>query len=108
MIPRVIPSAIVPPRLIVVTPALAERLRAMGPSLSLVNGDHVVTEMVPTLTPLRKEVGDPMGMTSDVATLFFRSAPPVRREPARVAPKVGRNDPRPCGSGKKSKRCCAP
>lgn len=28
---------------------------------------------------------------------------PIRRE----APKVGRNDPCPCGSGKKFKRCCA-
>jgi SEC-C motif-containing protein len=27
---------------------------------------------------------------------------PVRRE----APKVGRNDPCPCGSGKKFKKCC--
>lgn len=26
--------------------------------------------------------------------------------PVRVGPKVGRNDPRPCGSGKKYKRCC--
>jgi len=31
------------------------------------------------------------------------SAPPVRR----VGEKVGRNDPCPCGSGKKSKKCCA-
>jgi SWIM/SEC-C metal-binding protein len=28
------------------------------------------------------------------------------REPARAAPKIGRNDPCPCGSGKKFKRCC--
>jgi SEC-C motif-containing protein len=28
--------------------------------------------------------------------------PPVRRE----APKVGRNEPCPCGSGKKYKKCC--
>ena len=28
------------------------------------------------------------------------------REPARPAPKIGRNDPCPCGSGKKFKRCC--
>jgi SEC-C motif-containing protein len=28
--------------------------------------------------------------------------PPVKRE----APKVGRNDPCPCGSGKKYKKCC--
>ncbi len=30
------------------------------------------------------------------------AGPPVRRE----SPKVGRNDPCPCGSGKKYKRCC--
>jgi preprotein translocase subunit SecA len=38
-------------------------------------------------------------------------APPSRQAPARRAgrrtgPKVGRNDPCPCGSGKKYKRCC--
>jgi uncharacterized protein YecA (UPF0149 family) len=27
---------------------------------------------------------------------------PIRRD----APKVGRNDPCPCGSGKKYKKCC--
>jgi HEAT repeat protein len=31
-------------------------------------------------------------------------APELR--PARAAPKVGRNDPCPCGSGKKYKKCC--
>jgi len=31
------------------------------------------------------------------------SAPPVRN----VGPKIGRNDPCPCGSGKKYKKCCA-
>ncbi len=30
------------------------------------------------------------------------AGPPVRRE----GPKVGRNDPCPCGSGKKYKKCC--
>ena len=29
-----------------------------------------------------------------------------RSEPPRSTPKVGRNDPCPCGSGKKYKRCC--
>jgi tetratricopeptide (TPR) repeat protein len=33
----------------------------------------------------------------------LRAPKPLRRE----APKVGRNDPCPCGSGKKSKKCCA-
>jgi SWIM/SEC-C metal-binding protein len=30
----------------------------------------------------------------------------LSREPARTAPKIGRNDPCPCGSGKKFKKCC--
>lgn len=34
--------------------------------------------------------------------LAQRSASPMRRE----SPKVGRNDPCPCGSGKKFKQCC--
>ncbi len=29
----------------------------------------------------------------------------VKREPVKVGPKVGRNDPCPCGSGKKYKNC---
>jgi preprotein translocase subunit SecA len=30
---------------------------------------------------------------------------PVKLEPVKVAPKIGRNDPCPCGSGKKYKQC---
>ena len=30
---------------------------------------------------------------------------PVKQEPVKVAPKVGRNDLCPCGSGKKFKNC---
>lgn len=29
----------------------------------------------------------------------------VKQEPIKVGPKVGRNDPCPCGSGKKYKQC---
>ncbi|GAA4304442.1 preprotein translocase subunit SecA [Compostibacter hankyongensis] len=36
---------------------------------------------------------------------YYDNAEPVRQEPVRVAPKVGRNDPCPCGSGKKYKHC---
>ena len=32
---------------------------------------------------------------------------PAKAAPAPTGPAVGRNDPCPCGSGKKSKRCCA-
>jgi preprotein translocase subunit SecA len=31
---------------------------------------------------------------------------PAKKEPVRVAKKVGRNEPCPCGSGKKYKNCC--
>ena len=30
----------------------------------------------------------------------------AKRQPVRVGVKVGRNDPCPCGSGKKYKKCC--
>ncbi|OFZ18343.1 MAG: hypothetical protein A2X94_12375 [Bdellovibrionales bacterium GWB1_55_8] len=38
----------------------------------------------------------------------FLDAQPAKHTPVRRAePKVGRNDPCPCGSGKKHKKCCA-
>lgn len=39
----------------------------------------------------RRGDGDPLGS---------------KGEPLAAAPRVGRNEPCPCGSGKKSKRCC--
>jgi preprotein translocase subunit SecA len=33
------------------------------------------------------------------------SGPAAKQEPVKVGPKVGRNDPCPCGSGKKFKNC---
>jgi preprotein translocase subunit SecA len=33
------------------------------------------------------------------------AATAVRKEPVKVGPKIGRNDPCPCGSGKKFKQC---
>lgn len=36
---------------------------------------------------------------------FDPSEGAVKQEPVRVAPKIGRNDPCPCGSGKKYKNC---
>ena len=41
----------------------------------------------------------------DVAELD-RALAQAAPAPARAAAKVGRNDPCPCGSGKKFKRCC--
>lgn len=36
----------------------------------------------------------------------IRREMPVRREPIVVGERAGRNDPCPCGSGKKYKKCC--
>jgi len=36
---------------------------------------------------------------------YFDPSSPVKQEPVRVEPKIGRNDPCPCGSGKKYKNC---
>ena len=47
---------------------------------------------------------------SDMASVAARSAAGAvggRRSQRRASPKIGRNQPCPCGSGKKYKRCCA-
>lgn len=36
----------------------------------------------------------------------YESGQPQKQQPVHVAKKVGRNDPCPCGSGKKYKKCC--
>ena len=36
---------------------------------------------------------------------YFDPSAPVKQEPLRAEPKIGRNDPCPCGSGKKFKQC---
>ena len=36
---------------------------------------------------------------------YFDPSAPAKQEPVRVEPKIGRNDPCPCGSGKKFKQC---
>jgi len=36
---------------------------------------------------------------------FDPSNPAIKQEPVKVGPKIGRNDPCPCGSGKKFKQC---
>jgi preprotein translocase subunit SecA len=36
---------------------------------------------------------------------YIDPSAPVKQEPVRVEPKIGRNDPCPCGSGKKYKAC---
>jgi SWIM/SEC-C metal-binding protein len=39
----------------------------------------------------------------DITDIEHALSPPI---PVTAAPKIGRNDPCPCGSGKKFKKCC--
>jgi SWIM/SEC-C metal-binding protein len=48
-------------------------------------------------------VGVEPDKTEDISDVERALAPPA---PVLAAPKVGRNDPCPCGSGKKYKKCC--
>jgi preprotein translocase subunit SecA len=43
---------------------------------------------------------------SDMVTEATEAASKAKAKPVRTGPKVGRNDPCPCGSGKKYKHCC--
>jgi preprotein translocase subunit SecA len=49
--------------------------------------------------------GDPGGEHGAANVQVTETTPGRPQAPARVGPKVGRNDPCPCGSGKKYKRC---
>jgi len=46
----------------------------------------------------------PVGLRADDAPLPFEDKPPGTH--VREEPKIGRNDPCPCGSGRKYKKCC--
>lgn len=65
----------------------------------------------PVMNSMQKERN--MVRSRDIDLSSFSSSPPddiperpQKREPLRKAPKIGRNDPCPCGSGKKYKHCC--
>lgn len=53
-----------------------------------------------------KQLIGPMKNEDVRRILLSDSAMTPAREPARAAPRPGRNDPCPCGSGNKFKRCC--
>ncbi len=56
-------------------------------------------ETLPVAQPVPEELESDGGRAAAVP-------PPQPMRPVRVGPKVGRNDPCPCGSGKKYKKCC--
>ena len=60
---------------------------------------HAKEEGAPSVEAPRERLGH------DVAELYGYWK--AKRQVVNSAPKVGRNDPCPCGSGKKHKKCCA-
>ena len=57
-----------------------------------------------TTTTASSPGAEPKGNASDIVS--EASAAIAKAQPARTGPKVGRNDPCPCQSGKKYKQCC--
>jgi uncharacterized protein len=64
----------------------------------------------PPVAPEKRE--ELLQMMIASLTVIYRYFEPQRRSPLHIprrreGPKVGRNDPCPCGSGRKYKHCCA-
>ncbi len=84
--------------------ATARRLRERDPHIALLY--QRATAKMPELHP--EAIASP-GRLADAVTGADLSVLPEHLERAAAtasAPKVGRNDPCPCGSGKKFKKCC--
>ena len=62
--------------------------------------------MMLTLIPRRKEDVERKAVVKETSTSSAASDGTVKAEPVRKSKKVGPNDPCPCGSGKKYKKCC--
>ena len=84
------------------TPQLRGGRRPMrAPSASRLTYQHENAQGMGLHAPLPEQTtpdGQPIPQGQD-------GAAPIKREPIRAAEKIGRNDPCPCGSGKKYKNC---
>jgi preprotein translocase subunit SecA len=83
----------------------ASSLKAFEDFMRSAFGNATATQAPPTQAPpppseKRKE----SDVVSEAAAALEKSK--EKTKPARTGPKVGRNDPCPCGSGKKYKQCC--
>ena len=74
--------------------------------LALVDDDPEVFEE--RVTPeVRREILDQLPVIIQIIAAYWRDGPPPRSRQTQLrSTKVGRNEPCPCGSGKKFKRCC--
>ncbi len=75
--------------------------QAQHPTAAPLAGGHAAAR-APSESRASASVADPGAEAAMNAALSASSAKPVVRD----APKTGRNDPCPCGSGKKFKKCC--
>jgi len=83
--------------------AISAALSDIPAAIESGQSDEVTEEKIPNLVEiLPRALGTygQLGVTS--ASLLASKPQTVKRD----APKVGRNDPCPCGSGKKYKKCC--
>ncbi len=85
-------------RLRIATLEVAER-RVEGSHAALI--DRLWRAYVARHRHLTVRLSDRSKQMAELASHHFH-----RRAPVRSAPQVGRNEPCPCGSGKKHKRCC--
>lgn len=88
-------------------PAASEALRP----IRLLGGEDVTTEegLLTRTVPQRAVLSEQLQGSLAVLYRFwlpYRRAMHEQAAVRRAAPKVGRNDPCPCGSGKKFKHCC--
>lgn len=59
------------------------------------------------LTPEEmQKAKDAMADKNEAGNIQEMKVAPTERQLSRKPPKVGRNEPCPCGSGKKFKKCC--
>ena len=83
--------------------ATARRLRDDDPFIGLLY-DRAIGK-IPELHP--EAIALPGRLVNEIESADLDTLPEhVERAPTNDAPKVGRNDPCPCGSGKKFKKCC--
>ncbi|MCD8048966.1 MAG: preprotein translocase subunit SecA [Clostridia bacterium] len=77
------------------------------PAMKVQTKEAVKTQSAKTTAPTQApRTQEPKGVNLKKATTNGGSAPAVRQPVRRTSPKIGRNDPCPCGSGKKYKNCC--
>jgi preprotein translocase subunit SecA len=68
---------------------------------------HQVASAYGGAGPAAAPAGAPSGSGASVASPGGQAGRPApKAQPVRVGPRTGRNDPCPCGSGKKYKKCC--